>query len=92
MAKDARYWYTVFTRGSIGQDILLANVPGFNSDDAILEFATYYSKDPLSRYTDKKQASRHLGWLREIYKARLAKKDGNPQGGPTRVKNLESIT
>lgn len=92
MANDARYWYNIFTRGPGGRDILLATIPGFNSDDATLEFAAHYSTDPFSRYTDKNQASKHMGWLSEIYKAKLAKKDGNPRGRPVKVKNLEQIT
>jgi hypothetical protein len=89
MANDARYWYNIFTRGQLERDILLATVPGFNSDDAVLEFATHYSTDPLCRYTDKKQACKHLGWLSEVYRTKLARKDGNPQGKPIRAKDLE---
>lgn len=92
MAKDAKYWYNIFTQGPMWRDIRLATVPGFNSDDALLEFAAHYSTDPFSRYRDKKQARKHLGWLSEIYKARLARKDGNQQGKRIRVKNLEQIT
>lgn len=91
MVNDARYLYTIFSKGPRGE-ILVGNVSAFNATDAVLEFATFYSTDPLCRYRNKREASNHLGALSAVYRAEMARKNGSAQGKPIRVKNLDELS
>lgn len=86
MPRDPKFLYTIFTKNSVRGEILLGHVSAINPDDAILEFVTRYSTDPLDRgYANKREASRHLGFFREMYGAEMARKNGDRQGRPLRV-------
>jgi len=87
MAKEMKFLYTITTRTPARGEILLGNVVATNPGDAILEFVTTRSSDPLDCYADKVDASRHLDYFRKIYRVEVARKDGRPNGRSIRVKN-----
>ena len=87
MPRIMKFLYTITTRGLGDVEVLAGNVIAFSPNDAILEYITTRSSDPLLRYVDKDDASRHLGFFKRFYKAEVARKDGSPHGKPIRVKS-----